>query len=117
MNWEFIFFVVITIMDLSAAVIIFVGSLSERMRLYPTWHKVGLIIAVIGLISQSFRNVQYLYTGVSPSDVDVPLWVFKDAGIAIIAFTYLSIAIKKHFFGHKVNRMSKNKSKNVQKKN
>jgi len=87
-----LFFVFITLMDLCAAGIIFAGALSERMRLYPTWHKVGLIVAVIGLTAQAMRNIQFLYTGVSPSDADMPLWALKDAGISIIAFCYFYLA-------------------------
>jgi len=101
MNYEFIFFTAVTVMDLSAAIIIFVGALSDRMRLYPTWHKVGLIVALLGLICQAFRNIQFLSTGISPSDADMPLWVLKDAGIATIAFTYLIYGIRHQFFGAK----------------
>ena len=45
-------FFLATVVDLTAAIIIFVGALSERMRLYPAWHKVGLIVAVVGLVCQ-----------------------------------------------------------------
>jgi hypothetical protein len=91
------FFVFVTIMDLCAAGIIFAGALSERMRLYPAWHKVGLIVAVIGLTAQAMRNIQFLYTGVSPSDTDMPLWALKDAGISIIAFYYFYLAMCRYF--------------------
>jgi hypothetical protein len=87
-------FYLVTFIDLTAAVIIFCGALSERMRLYPAWHKVGLIVAVVGLVCQAFRNVQFIYTGVSPSDADAPLWILKDLGIAIIAYCYLYLGIK-----------------------
>ena len=87
-------FYLVTFIDLTTAVIIFCGALSERMRLYPAWHKVGLIVAVVGLVCQAFRNVQFIYTGVSPSDADAPLWILKDLGIAIIAYCYLYLGIK-----------------------
>ena len=87
-------FYLVTFIDLTAAVIIFCGALSERMRLYPAWHKIGLIVAVVGLVCQAFRNVQFIYTGVSPSDADAPLWILKDLGIAIIAYCYLYLGIK-----------------------
>jgi hypothetical protein len=90
-------FVVVTFIDITAAIIIFCGALSERMRLYPAWHKIGLMVAVGGLAAQAFRNIQFLITGVSPSDASAPLWVLKDAGIAIIAYCYLYIGIKAHF--------------------
>lgn len=89
--WGFSF---ITFLDLSAAIIIFLGALSERMRLYPMWHKVGLIIAVVGLVDQAFRNLQFILTGYATPDNVAPLWAMKDVGLAIIAYTYLYIAIK-----------------------
>lgn len=48
-----LFFIAIVI-NLTAAIIIFVGALSERMRLYPDWYKIGLIVAVIGLVCQEW---------------------------------------------------------------
>lgn len=91
-----LFFVLITLIDLSAAAIIFVGALSERMRLYPLWHKIGLIVSVVGLVAQSFRNMQFLLTGYAPSDSTMPLWAMKDLGVALIAYAYLYLGIKKH---------------------
>lgn len=91
-------FILITIIDLTAAAIIFTGALSERMRLYPVWHKIGLIVAVVGLVAQAFRNLQFVFTGHSPSDADKPLWVLKDIGIAIIAYNYLWLGIRAKFF-------------------
>ena len=87
-------FIALTIINISAAVILFGGALSERMRLYPTWHKIGLVLAAFGLVAQALRNVHFLLTGESPSDLDFPFWALKDLGIAAIAFFYLSRAIK-----------------------
>lgn len=87
-------FIALTIIDLAAAVIVFAGALNDRMRLYPTWHKVGLILASFGLLAQGMRNIAYLLTGVSPSDADLPFWALKDIGIALIAFVYLAMAVK-----------------------
>lgn len=92
MTAEFVGFFVLTITNIAAACIIFVGALREKMRLYPAWHKLGLLVAALGLASQAFRNVQFLYTGISPSDSDMPLWVLKDAGISLVAFGYLYLA-------------------------
>lgn len=88
MSVETIGFAVLTVTNLTAAVIIFAGALSERMRLYPSWHKVGLMIAGLGLVAQALRNIQFLATGISPSDADMPLWALKDAGISLVAFGY-----------------------------
>jgi hypothetical protein len=103
-----VLFFLSTVVDLTAAAIIFVGALSERMRLYPAWHKVGLIVAVVGLVCQAFRNIEFLTTGVSPHDSDLPLWILKDLGIAIIAYFYLYLGIKA--------KMNKTTSKPVRKK-
>lgn len=92
MTFEFVGFFVLTVTNITAACIIFVGALREKMRLYPAWHKLGLLVAALGLAAQAFRNVQFLYTGVSPSDTDMPLWVLKDAGISLVAFGYLYLA-------------------------
>lgn len=88
------FFILMTVIDLTAAAIVFVGALNERMRLYPAWHKVGLILASCGLLAQGMRNIQFIATGVSPSDADLPLWALKDLGIALIAFFYVWLAIR-----------------------
>jgi ABC-type thiamin/hydroxymethylpyrimidine transport system permease subunit len=85
-------FLLLTITNIVASIIIFAGALSERMRLFPTWHKVGLIIAALGLVFQAGRNVQFLVTGISPSDADLPVWALKDIGISVVAFFYAYIA-------------------------
>lgn len=86
-------FAILTVIDLGGALIIFAGALNERMRLYPTWHKVGLIMASLGLAAQGIRNIQFMVTGISPTDADLPLWAMKDVGIGIIAFVYLYKAV------------------------
>lgn len=91
-----ILFVVLTVTNFAASFIIFAGALSERMRLYPTWHKVGLIVAALGLMAQGLRNIQFLVTGVSPTDADVPLWALKDIGISLVAFYYAHHAYKQY---------------------
>lgn len=89
-------FVILTVTNLAAALILFAGALSERMRLYPVWHKVGLIVAALGLTAQAIRNIQFLLTGISPTDMDAPLWVLKDIGISLIAFYYVHHAWTQH---------------------
>ena len=91
-------FAILTVTNLAAAFIIYAGAMSDRMRLYPTWHKVGLIFAATGLVFQAVRNIQFLVTGVSPSDSDLPFWALKDIGISLIAFFYVyhyAVTLKK----------------------
>lgn len=104
-------FTLLTVADLAAALILFAGALSERMRLYPVWHKIGLIAAALGLAAQGIRNVQFLVTGISPNDADMPLWALKDIGISIIAFTYLYLGIKAYINSKKVSPTTKTKKK------
>jgi hypothetical protein len=82
------FFLLITVLDVIGAIILFLGALSPRMRLYPAWHRIGLLAAVVGLFAQAGRNIEYMFTGISPNDADLPLWALKDLGIDIIAYTY-----------------------------
>lgn len=89
------FFLLITVLDVIGAIILFLGALSPRMRLYPAWHRIGLLAAVVGLFAQAGRNIEYMFTGISPSDADLPLWALKDLGIDIIAYTYAGIGIMK----------------------
>jgi hypothetical protein len=86
-------FAILTVIDLGGALIIFAGALGERMRLYPTWHKLGLMMASLGLAAQGVRNIQFMVTGISPTDADLPLWALKDLGIGTIAFFYLYLAV------------------------
>jgi hypothetical protein len=91
-----VMFFLLTVSTIVAALIVFFGALNERMRLYPAWHKVGLIMASFGLVAQALRNIHFLMTGVSPTDADLPLWALKDLGIAIIAYYYLAICVSAH---------------------
>jgi hypothetical protein len=111
-------FILLTLSNLGASLILFAGALSERMRLFPTWHKVGLVIAAFGLLAQGLRNIQFLVTGVSPSDTDVPLWALKDIGIAIIAYCYLWLAIRAYLDKNKATKFQQETPKTrVRKKN
>lgn len=87
-----LFFVFVTIVDLLGVVIICAGLLRDSWRLYPSWHKAGLITAALGLFFQAGRNVEFLATGVSPSDADLPLWFLKDLGISTVAIGYATVA-------------------------
>jgi len=87
------FFLLVTVLDVIGAIILFLGALSPRMRLYPAWHRIGLLAAVVGLFAQAGRNIEYMFTGISPSDADLPLWALKDLGIDIIAYTYAGLGV------------------------
>jgi len=89
----FWFFVAVTVVDLAGVIVIAAGLMRDEWRTYPSWHKVGLIIAALGLFFQAGRNLEFLLTGVSPSDADLPLWALKDLGISTVAVGYALIGI------------------------
>jgi len=60
----------------------------------PKWHRLGLSVIAAGLIGQFGRNIYYLQTGISPSDLQLPLWVLKDYGIVILAVSFWVVARK-----------------------
>ena len=90
--FDFVFFIGVTIIDLIGAAIIAAGFLSAKWRLFPAWHKAGLAFAMIGLVCQAGRNIQFLVTSVSSTDADLPLWVLKDLGIATVAIGFAYVA-------------------------
>ena len=59
---------------------------TDRVQKLPRWHLMGLSVGALGLLFQGMRNIQFLTTGVSPSDADLPVWFLKDMGYALIAF-------------------------------
>lgn len=83
---EKMFFIVVTFVDLVAAGWIIAALFTPRLQTMPKWHRVGLLVGCIGLLAQALRNIQFLATGVSATDADLPLWVLKDLGYGLIAF-------------------------------
>lgn len=92
--FDIVFISIVTVFDIAGAVIIAAGMLRDKWRLFPVWHRVGLVFAAIGLTAQAGRNISFLITGVSAQDTDLPLWAFKDLAIATVAITYFVIAIR-----------------------
>lgn len=83
---EKIFFIAVTVVDLVAAGWIIAALFTPRLQTMPKWHRVGLLVGCIGLLVQALRNIQFLTTGVSAADSDLPLWALKDLGYGLIAF-------------------------------
>ena len=86
MTGEQLFFVFATICNLFAAFWILGALFTDRMQQLPGWHKVGLSVGALGLLAQALRNIEFLVTGVSMSDTELPFWFLKDLGYALIAF-------------------------------
>ena len=66
-------FVLLTLVDLCGAVLLFLGSLSYRMREFDLMARAGLVVMGVGMLSQAGRNIVFLTTGISPADTDLPL--------------------------------------------
>jgi hypothetical protein len=94
-------FIALTIVDTIGMIIIFCGLCSERLRTFPIWHKVGMILIIVGMLDQICRNVSFFMTGISPSDATLPIWAFKDIGVDLIAMTYAVIALERFIDSNK----------------
>lgn len=86
MNSEQAFFVFATAVDFVAAFWILGALFTDRLQRLPRWHLMGLSVGALGLLFQAMRNIQFLMTGISPSDANLPIWFLKDMGYALIAF-------------------------------
>lgn len=86
MTSEQAFFIFATAVDFVAAFWILGALFTDRLQRLPRWHLMGLSVGALGLVFQAMRNIQFLMTGISPSDVDLPIWFLKDMGYALIAF-------------------------------
>jgi hypothetical protein len=87
-------FITVTGFDLVGAGIIAMAMFSHSLQFYTKGLKLGLILCMLGLLSQAFRNIYYLYTGVSPTDAELPLWALKDMGISIFVMSWLWFKMK-----------------------
>jgi hypothetical protein len=89
-------FFTVTVFDIVGAIIIAMSMFSPALQYYSKGFKAGLVLAMLGLLGQAFRNYVYLTTGVSPTDAEVPLWAFKDLGISVFAISWLWFKMKDH---------------------
>jgi hypothetical protein len=80
------FFIFATTVNFLTAFWIIGALFTDRMQRLPKWHLMGLSVGSLGLIFQALRNIEFLATGVSPTDSDLPIWFLKDMGYALIAF-------------------------------
>jgi hypothetical protein len=82
-------FITVTGFDLIGAAIIAMAMFSHTLQFYTKGLKLGLVLSMLGLLSQAFRNIYYLTTGISPTDAELPLWALKDLGISIFVMSWL----------------------------
>jgi hypothetical protein len=86
MTGEQAFFIFATTVNFLTAFWILAALFTDRLQRLPRWHLMGLAVGCLGLLFQAMRNLQFLMTGVSPEDADLPIWFLKDMGYALIAF-------------------------------
>lgn len=93
---EFIVNYATLVMDLTAcAVIIWILTSDHGIGLAPSWHRLGLALIAIGLLGQAARDYVAITTGISPRDIDMPWWIFKDLGIFALAAMYVRLRFTK----------------------
>lgn len=86
MTSEQAFFIFATAVDFVTAFWLLGALFTDRLQRLPRWHLIGLSLGALGLLFQGVRNIQFLMTGISPSDAELPVWFLKDMGYALIAF-------------------------------
>lgn len=84
-----ILFYTVTFFDVIGAIIISMSMFHPALEHFSKGFKAGLVLSMLGLFSQAYRNIIYLATGVSPTDAELPFWALKDMGISLFAMSWL----------------------------
>lgn len=50
--------------------------------------KWGAIISCFGMLGQVLRNIQFLVSGISPTDSELLFWMLKDLGLCMMIYGY-----------------------------
>lgn len=77
-----------TFTNIMAVAFVFIGAAKPHLFAEEPVIKVGAMLACFGLLGQALRNLQFLLTGISPHDADLPLWMLKDLGIVVMVLGY-----------------------------
>lgn len=85
----------LTLLDAAIALLIFVSALNPRMPDIPVWYRIGLLITALGFTVQGFLNLPFLLFDTILMAQQLPFWVLKDIGIAIIANYYFWHILRK----------------------
>lgn len=81
---------------IGALIIVSMMIFDHRYQIAPAWHRYGLMFLAVGLLGQTARSWQTLLTGDSPTDIEMPFWIFKDIGIVVLATAWAVLAIIAH---------------------
>lgn len=90
------FFIFVTVLNLTTAAWILLALFTVKFQAMPKWHRIGLVVGSMGLLAQALRNMQFLLTGVSMGDSDLPMWFLKDLGYAIVAYHSMYLVFTGH---------------------
>jgi hypothetical protein len=97
MNYELLSivgFALATSVDVLAAFILMIGMNVDHGKQYEGFHRLGKWVLAIGLIAQAGRNIQFIHTGHSPTDAELPLWMLKDLGVFLVVFYWIKVKCK-----------------------
>lgn len=91
---EFVTVWVILVLDpIAAFILIAVTTSSRTLKISSAWPRLGMLVTASGLLGQAARNLVFVLTGHSPSDLEMPFWVLKDIGLVILALHFGFLAI------------------------
>lgn len=85
----------LTLVDAAIALLIFISALNPRMPHIPVWYRIGLLVTALGFTVQGFLNLPFLLFDTILMAQQLPFWVLKDIGIAIIANYYFWCVLRK----------------------
>lgn len=85
----------LTLVDAAIALLIFISALNPRMPHIPVWYRIGLLVTALGFTVQGFLNLPFLLFDTILMAQQLPFWVLKDIGIAIIANYYFWHVLRK----------------------
>jgi hypothetical protein len=77
-----------TYLNAMAVAFVLFGAARPHIFAEDALIKIGAFIACFGLAGQAARNLQFLFTGISPSDSDELSWMLKDLGLCIMFLGY-----------------------------
>ena len=77
-----------TYLNVMAVAFVLFGAARPHVFAEDALIKTGAFISCFGLAGQASRNLQFLFTGISPSDVDEISWMLKDLGLFVMFLGY-----------------------------
>ena len=89
---ETLLYASVFVADIIGVAVIVMGLFREHQKLYPSWHKIGLIVMAIGMLGQGVECIHFFLSGETGTVFGLPIWAFKDYSVAIICGGYMWLA-------------------------